>query len=60
MRARSHWSIIKFVVARVELLGLEDLIKFEVVLVEKFAVEPFAILCLSLDKRYTPFVQLSR
>ena len=50
--------------SRLELLGLESRIKFDVLRVEKFAVEHFTIFCLSLGKRcrsmiaYTRFVQV--
>ncbi len=50
--------------SRLKLLGLEDIIKFDVLVVEKFAVEHFAIFCVPLGKRYrlltfyTRFVQL--
>ena len=48
--------------SRLELLGLEGIIKFDVLVVEKFAVEHFAIFCVPLGKRcwsvtsYTRFV----
>ena len=35
----------------IELLGLEGIIKFDVLVVEKFAVEHFAIFCVLLVKR---------
>ncbi len=41
---------------RLELLGLEGIIKFDVLVVEKFEVEHFAIFCLPLGKRYTRFI----
>ena len=37
--------------SRLELLGLEGIIKFDVLVVEKFAVEHFAIFCVPLGKR---------
>ncbi len=50
--------------SRLELLGLEGIIKFDVLVVEKFAVEHFAIFCVPLGKRcrsvtfYTRFVPI--
>ena len=51
--------------SRLELLGLEGIIKFDVLVVEKFAVEQFAIFCVPLGKRcrsvtsYTRFVLIN-
>ncbi len=42
--------------SRLELLGLEGIIKFDVLVVEKFGVEHFAIFCFPLGKRYTRFI----
>ncbi len=36
--------------SRLELLGLEDIVKFNVLVVEKFAFEHFAIFCVLLGK----------
>ncbi len=41
--------------SRLELLGLEGIIIFDVLVVEKFADEHFAIFCLPLGSRYTRF-----
>ncbi len=37
--------------SRLELSGLKGIIKFDILMVEKFAVENFTIFCLPLSKR---------
>ncbi len=52
--------------SHLELLGLEFIIKFDMLMIEKFAVEHFAIFCVLLSNRcrsvtsYTRFVHILR
>ena len=63
----SNWRIAEIVsdeYSRLNLLGLEGIIKIDVLVVEKFTIEYFAIFCVSLSQHcwsvtfYTRFVQV--